>query len=330
MNPSASSRRHFLATSVTALAAAATSAPLLAQTAGVTGTEPGPRTRRRVLRIAHLTDMHVMPDREGVEDSAAGLTAAIRHAQALPERPDFIFFGGDMVMDSLKADKARALAQWEVWKRVVAEEVKLPYQLCLGNHDIWGWASRNPAIEADPQYGKRLAMDVLGMKERYYSFDRAGWHFVVLDSMQIDYGSHHGYTARLDDEQFAWLGRDLEAVPPEKPVLILSHIPILGACVFLDGDREDTGTWVVPGAWMHIDARRIKTLFNRHPNVKACLSGHVHLVDDVTYLGVRYLCNGAVCGGWWKGNYQEFGPAYAIVDLFDDGSVNNQLVSYHG
>ena len=98
--------------------------------------------------------------------------------------------------------------------------------------------------------------------------------------------------------------------------------------MFLDGDLESTGSWVIPGAWCHIDARRIKNLFHQHPNVKVCLSGHIHLVDDVTYLGVRYLCNGAVCGGWWKGDYQEFAPAYALVDFYDDGTVGNRLVNY--
>ena len=72
----------------------------------------------------------------------------------------------------------------------------------------------------------------------------------------------------------------------------------------------------------------IKTLFRQHPNVKLCLSGHVHLADEVTYLGVRYLCNGAVSGGWWKGPYQEFGPAYAVVDLFEDGSFDHHLEYY--
>jgi 3',5'-cyclic-AMP phosphodiesterase len=327
MKTPSTSRRNFITATATALAAAATSS-LLAQTPAPAGGTAVPAARRRVLRIAHLTDAHVMPNQAGSADSAAGLTAALRHAQGLPERPDVIFFGGDMIMDSLKTDKSRALEQWEVWQRVITEEVKIPYRLCLGNHDIWGWAAHKPEFENDPHYGKRLAMEVLGMKERYYSFDQGGWHLVVLDSMQIDHGSHHGYTARLDDAQFAWLSRDLAATPRETPVLILSHIPILSSCVFLDGDREDTGTWVVPGAWMHIDARRLKTLFHQHPNVKACLSGHVHLVDDVSYLGVRYLCNGAVCGGWWKGGYQEFGPAYAIVDLFADGSVTNEIVNY--
>ncbi len=279
--------------------------------------------RRRVLRVAHLTDLHVLPDLHAPE----GMAAALRHAQAAG--PDLLFFGGDLVMDSLKTEKEKVLGYWDVWDRVFAAEVKTPYQLCLGNHDILGWAIHDqPGVASDPDYGKALALKRLGMRQRYYSFDQAGWHFVVLDSMQQDFGNKHGYTARLDDEQFAWLGRDLAATPAATPVCVLSHIPLLSVCVFFDDDLESTGSWVVPGAWAHIDARRIKDLFHRHPNVKVCLSGHVHLVDDITYLGVRYLCNGAVSGGWWKGKYQEFGPAYALVDFYDDGSVENQLVSY--
>jgi 3',5'-cyclic AMP phosphodiesterase CpdA len=326
MKNSPVSRRQFLTGATAALAAAATPA-LLAHPA-IPEIAAAARPRRRVLRIAHLTDTHVMPPSEGFQDSAAGLARAIRHAQGQADKPDVIFFGGDLVMDALKRDKANVVAQWDVWKRAVADEVKIPYRICLGNHDVWGWASRQFTWENDPQYGKRLALDTLGLEDRYYAFDQAGWHFVVLDSTQIDYDSHHGYTARFDDAQFAWLAADLAATPPETPILILSHIPILASCVFFDDDLEKTGTWVIPGAWMHIDARRCKDLFRRHPNVKVCLSGHVHLVDDVNYLGVRYLCNGAVCGGWWKGSYQEFGPAYALVDLYDDGTVDNRVVAY--
>ena len=290
----------------------------------------GPKSpRKRVLRAAHLTDIHVLPDAEHFDHPEEGMAEAIRHAQAQPDKPDLLLFGGDMVMDSLKTEKSKVLAQWAVWDRIFAAEVKLPYRLCLGNHDVWGWAIHDtPEIEKDPQYGKGLAMERLGIKDRYYSFDQAGWHFVVLDSLERDYGNKAGYTARLDDAQFEWLKSDLAATPASTPIFVMSHIPLLSVCVFFDDDLEATGSWVIPGPWVHIDGRRIKDLFHKHPNVKACISGHVHLADDVTYLGVRYLCNGAVSGGWWKGPYQEFGPAYALVDLYDDGSVENTLVYY--
>ncbi|MGQ9650788.1 MAG: hypothetical protein ACUVXJ_11815 [Phycisphaerae bacterium] len=62
--------------------------------------------------------------------------------------------------------------------------------------------------------------------------------------------------------------------------------------------------------------------------MKVCLSGHVHLIDRVDYLGVSYLCNGAVCGGWWEGPYQECDAGYALVDLYDDGSFEKRYVQF--
>jgi len=296
---------------------------------GLLAAASGPSAgRRRVLRAAHLTDLHVMPEMEGFQNSAAGMAECIRHAQAQTDKPDVLFFGGDLIMDALKLEKEKVTAQWDVWGKVVSAEVKIPAKLCLGNHDVWGWAIRDAALEGEALYGKTFALERLAMKGPYYSYDQAGWHFIVLDSVQRDYGNKHGYTARLDDAQFAWLAKDLAATPAAMPVCVLSHIPILSACVFFDTDLEATGSWVIPGAWTHIDARRIKDLFRKHANVKVCLSGHVHLADDITYLGVRYLCNGAVSGGWWKGDYQEFPPAYALVDFYDDGSVENRLVPY--
>ena len=281
--------------------------------------------RRRLLRAAHLTDIHVSPDNHAPE----GMAAALRHAQGQADKPDILLFGGDCIGDALGTPKPQVLVQWGIWDRVMAAELKIPAYQCIGNHDIFGWNQRDqPDLPQDPAYGKTLALEHLGLKERYYSFDHAGWHFVVLDSMELNHSNNQGYLARLDDIQFAWLARDLAATPTAMPVCVLSHIPILSTAAFLDGENAGTGTWIVPGAWMHIDARRIKDLFKQHPNVKVCLSGHLHMEDDTTYLGVRYLCNGAVCGGWWKGKHDEFGPAYALIDFYDDGSVENQIVAY--
>lgn len=285
---------------------------------------PATPARRRSLRIAHLTDIHVQP---GL-GAAAGMAAALRQVQRLPDRPELLLFGGDCIGDALENPREKVLEQWAIWERVLAEELRLPARQCLGNHDIFGWKLRDrPGVEQDPLYGKAFALERLGLKSAYYSFDLAGWHFVVLDSMQIDAGNQ-GYIARLDEEQFAWLERDLTRTPQATPVCVLSHIPILSGAVYFDGNLAKGSDWVVPGAWMHIDAARIKDLFYRHPHVKVCLSGHLHMVDDVTYLGVRYLCNGAVSGGWWKGKYHQFGPAYAVLDLYADGQVEREMVEF--
>jgi len=283
-----------------------------------------PSPRRRALRVAHLTDIHVS-DKPGAPE---GMAAALRHAQNLADPPDFLLFGGDCIGDALYTPKEYVLPQWDLWDRVLKAELKLPAYQCLGNHDIYGWKHRDRAsAEKDPAYGKPLALARLGLKQAYYSFDRGGWHFVVLDSMQFA-ENNWGFVGLLDEPQFQWLEQDLAATPATTPVCALSHMPILSAAAYFDGKVDPSRDWSVPGASMHIDAQRLKDLFFRHPNVKVCLSGHLHLVDDVTYLGVRYLCNGAVCGGWWKGKNQEFGPLYAVLDFYSDGSVDHQIVSY--
>jgi 3',5'-cyclic-AMP phosphodiesterase len=284
-------------------------------------------TKKRSLRIAHLTDMHILPV-GSIENKVA---SAFRHAQAQADPPDIILNTGDSIMDSLKTTKDEAQKQWDAFDQVVQAECKLPIYHAIGNHDVWGWGlpQAGAEIQSDPLYGKNLAMQRLGLENRYYSFDRSGWHFIVLDSTHLpNDASQHPYIGMLDDEQYQWLVKDVEQAGSETPICIVSHIPILCACEFFDGDNESSGNWVVPAAWMHIDARRFRSLFLSHPNIRLCLSGHAHQYESLDYLGVRYLTDGAVCGNWWGGAYLDFPPAYVLVDLYEDGSADSQFVAY--
>ncbi len=310
------------------LLAGAGGAALLSPAALAGQQKPAPRpakrgpNAKRCLRIAHLTDIHVQPEK----NAPAGFAACLHHVQSQADRPDVIFTGGDSIMDCMGADEARTKAQWDVWQRVLKAECSLPVESCIGNHDVWGWNKKESKTTGrEAQWGKRWVMDIFGVEQPYRSFDRAGWHFIFLDSTFPKGG---GYTAKLDDRQFEWLAADLQQTPRGTPVCLVSHIPILAACAYFDGDNEESGDWVVPGAWMHTDARKLKNLFKKHPNVKLCLSGHIHLVDRVDYLGVTYLCNGAVSGGWWGGDYQECHNGYGLVDLYADGTFDHRYVTY--
>jgi hypothetical protein len=289
-----------------------------AVTARALSKQPPPnRPGGTVLRLAHLTDVHVRPD----GNSRAGLTDCLRHVHTLSDVPDLILNGGDAISDAFHTSKEEARGEWEVWHKVVRDECRLPMEHCLGNHDLGGDTGGDPACTD----GKRRAMEALGLERRYRSFDRAGWHFVVLDSVTVKGNS---YQAQLDDAQFQWLEADLLAVKNDVPVLILSHVPILTVCAYFDGDNEKSGDWVVPGRWMHIDARRLKELFRKHTNVRLCLSGHIHLRDRVEYDGVTYICDGAVSGNWWNGPYQGCPPGYGLVDLRADGGFEHRYVAY--
>ncbi|MBM3151541.1 MAG: metallophosphoesterase [Chloroflexi bacterium] len=280
-----------------------------------------------VLRFAHISDMHIQTSYQSQR-----LARALRNIQLLTPSVDFIFNAGDCIMDSLYATKDEALEQWGLFHAGLPADFPIPVHHVIGNHDVWGWGL-NPERQAeylnDPLFGKGLALQQLGLTNRYYSFDRNGWHFIVLDSIHpaiVD--SEHPYTGKLDDEQFAWLKQELETVPPSTPILVVSHIPILCACELLDGNNEASGNWNMPGAWMHIDARKFWELFWDHPNVKLCLSGHAHQVEDLRYHGVRYVNNGSICGNWWNGSYMDCPPGYMLYDLYADSSANCEYIIY--
>ncbi|MFT5424879.1 MAG: Icc protein [Phycisphaerales bacterium] len=315
--PTDLSRRDALrAISVGGLGAAALSAG--ASGGGAGGGEPD--GRRRVLRVAHLTDMHI----DGERGSDRALAACYAHAQE--HGAELILNTGDTVMELNGASRTGAERQWGVFQRVTKAECGLEMVSAIGNHDCWGWESGG---SAEPGRGKQMVRQELALPGRYYRVDRAGWSFVVLDSIWSGEGG--GYAGRLDGEQLEWLREELAKIGPETPTVVMTHIPIITACGFFDGERfgERCGErgWTIPGSWMHEDARALKDLFIKHPNVKLALSGHMHQLDRVDFAGVSYVCSGAVSGNWWKGQYYGCDYGYSMIDLFDDGSFEQ---SYHG
>jgi 3',5'-cyclic-AMP phosphodiesterase len=295
--------------------------PGVAEVLGQTDTV---RNRRRVLRFAHMTDVHVKPERGAAE----GMTKALRHAQSLSDPPELIVNGGDAIMDALGQTRSRTQEQWGLWHSILKNECSLPVESCIGNHDIWGWYKKKSGTAGDePQWGKASALAELGLNKPYRAFGRAGWRFIVLDSVQLREGGG-AYTAKLDDEQFDWLAGELASIDPATPVVIISHIPIVSVVPAFFKDYFKDGKTQVPGALLHTDMHRIKDLFYKHKNIKLCLSGHIHLVDRVEYLGVTYICGGAVSGAWWGGDWHECEAGYGVIDLYDDGGFGYQYVPY--
>ncbi len=121
-------RRHFLIGTAAALTRRLIVSYKAVQAAHTIG------NRKRVLRMAHLTDTHIQPER----GAAAGVALALKHLRKLDHPPALILIGGDSIMDSFGTDRVRADVQWELWKQVFLDECTLPVRSCLGSHDIWG------------------------------------------------------------------------------------------------------------------------------------------------------------------------------------------------
>lgn len=281
-----------------------------------------PRPRKRVLRLAHLTDIHVQPEKRAGE----GMAACLKHVSELADKPDLILTGGDHVMDSFEATFDRTKTQWDLFTKTLADGMNIPVRSCVGNHDAWGWnKAKSKTTGSENNWGKDWAVDALKIPARYYSFDQAGWHFVALDSVFPD---GDGYLGKLDDEQAEWLDADLAKVPKGTPTLVLSHIPILTVTTVVYTKPDKDNNFKLDGSLQHCDYARIKAIFEKHNTVRLCLSGHMHLVDRCDYNGVTYLCNGAVSGNWWKGRHRDCDEGYAAINLFDDGSFEHEYIKY--
>ena len=110
-----------------------------------------PPKSKRVLRIAHLTDIHVQPEKKAGE----GMAQALKHVHAQKDRPDLILTGGDLIMDAFGADHDRTKIQWDLFAKVLKNENGLPVEHCIGNHDVWGFSKREDKPEYAAKAGKK-------------------------------------------------------------------------------------------------------------------------------------------------------------------------------
>ncbi len=264
-----------------------------------------PTPKRAHITVAHITDVHLSTDAAVAERFRQCLAAVKKH------KVDFILNGGDSIMDASYNDVVRdkVTGQWAAWDTCMEDLKGYEVFSCIGNHDCW-WAAPS---KSDDMYGKDYVVKRLKIPARYYSFDRKGWHFIILDG--------NNERISLDEAQYNWLVNDLEKLPANTPTLLMSHFPVFGATPILVGGN-------------HADNKKLKDLFYKHRDkVRVMLSGHNHLYDKILYNGVWYCCNGAMSGFWWgKGDKESAGPGYyletppgfAILKLYQDGTLENE------
>ena len=252
--------------------------------------------------FVHFTDSHIQPELR----AGAGTAQAFRAIAKIPH--DFALAGGDLVMDVFDQGPARATALFDLY-RGAAGDLPRPVHSVLGNHDIYGISNKAGVPATDPLYGKKLFEDRLG-QPRYQAFDHKGWHFILLDSVQI--GPDRGWFGLIDDEQLGWLSSDLGKTGKQTPIVVLTHMPLASATgQFFGGKPEGLKTLLItnPGP--------VLSLFDGY-KLKAVLQGHTHVREVVEYGGCRYITPGAICGNWWKGAFKGSPEGYAVFTVKGD------------
>lgn len=263
-------------------------------------------------KISYLTDTHLPADPLIQERASEALDLGSSNA-------DLMIFGGDNLMAIDHKDEAAIKAQFEGWKRVTKNWVTRPTKAILGNHDVEQWEST-----PSPMNGKKRALELFGMSGRYWSHKQNGWRIIGLDTVHQDGDSFKGW---LDPEQLEWLAGELKDT--KTPTMVVGHIPLLTVTSLANSNlKPKDKAFPIPfGSHVSNHYEAIK-LFREAGNVKLVLSGHTHMQDRVDYAGTSYICAGAVCGGWWNGANEGFGPAFPIFDLKSDGTFTYNYINW--
>ena len=259
-----------------------------------------------------FTDTHI----ESELDAAHGCDMAFRQIHGL--KAEFAIQGGDHIFDGLAVPTARSLALFDMYDKT-QQSVGMKVYHTIGNHDVLGVYPASGMAPSDPLYGKKYWEDHMG--KTFYSFDRKGVHFIVLDSIGIT--DDRAYEGRIDAAQTVWLATDLKKQAPGAPIIVISHIPIVSAFASYvpvpTTEAKHHGMTVA-------NSDEVIPLFEGH-NVLAVLQGHTHINERVDWHGVPYITSGAVSGNWWKGTRMGAAEGYTVVSL-RGGKLSTRYETY--
>lgn len=178
----------------------------------------------------------------------------VREIQRL--KPDFVLSVGDMI-EGYTNDTIAIKREWEEYKRLL-EPLTMPIYLAPGNHDIWDSTS----LELYKRY----------IGEPYYSFNRRGMHFILLDNSRYD------TVGAFSSKQIDWLTADLERNMDATHTFAVFHIPY----------------WIETIAEEKSDT--LHNLFERY-GVDGVFTGHYHSYFSGEFDGIIYTGVGSSGGG---------------------------------
>lgn len=206
------------------------------------------------------------PHKDIMHDADERLRAFVDAARR--DRADFLLQLGDFCRPY---EKNRSFLN--VW-----ESFPGPRFHTLGNHDNDGgfqW----------PQ-----VLEFWGLKDRYYSFDQGGWHFVVLDGNEKKPAKPApGYPRFIGAAQLAWLEADLRQTTA--PTLIFSHQSL----------EDDEGVENREAVRAVLEKANTSAGWRK---VGACLSGHHHIDFQREINGIQYLQINSMAYSWLGEKYQ--------------------------
>jgi len=205
---------------------------------------------------------------------------------------------GDIMSDQLDL--------FDMYNRAAAR-VGFPFYNVIGNHDMNYDAADDS--DSDETFHRWFGPN-------YYAFNRGNVHFVAMDDVHWKGAGQGGgnYECRFGQRQLAWLAKDLQGVPDDHLVVIMTHIPLITPLGYPCGDLS----------------RFFETIASRRKVL--ALSGHTHYQEEMV-LGpeagwqgpgqLHQLNIATVSGAWWSGHTDKRGIPTADCR---DGTPNGYVV----
>jgi predicted phosphodiesterase len=195
---------------------------------------------------------------------------------------------------------------WKSFDVVVPiyKQLKAPHYHVLGNHDF---------DVADDK--KLLVPERLGLKSRYYSFERGNWRFIAVDGNDVSlYAYPKGskldmaskaiydamakkpprYNGAVGKMQLAWLQEQFDAARKAKQrVILFCHFPVF--------PKNGHNLW---------NDNEITRLLAANKDIIAWINGHNHAGNYGRKGGIHYLT--------LKGMVDTEETSYAVVDVYEN------------
>jgi predicted phosphodiesterase len=190
-------------------------------------------------------------------DFAGTLPKAIAAVNALPQKPDFVVFTGDLTHTTDDAKERRErLAKF----RELSQELKVANIKYLpGEHDA--------SLDQGAAYRELFGPS-------HYTFDHKGVHFIALDNVSDS-------AAHLGDEQLRWLAADLKKQSHAARIVVLVHRPLFDLAADWDWATPDGGQAIE----MLMPYQNVTVLYGHIHQVNHHQSGHIghHAATGMMY-----------------------------------------------
>jgi len=246
-----------------------------------------------------LPDTHLRPD-SLIEKNFDAVTEKINSLD-----PDFLMLGGDMIYTAKNGDEKKAQMLFDFMDKKF-KDFKMPFYYTMGNHEVVGILPNSGIDSSDPAWGKGLYEK--RYCKRYYSFEKYGWKFFVLDGIKI-LKKEMNYTSGVDSVQIAWIKKELSSVDKDMPLVVVIHTPLVNPKSFTNPVFEIISS----------NAREVLDQFKDH-NLRLVLQGHNHVYMNLFYEGIYYISGGSTLpntGFWNRG--------FTLFNIVDD-KINVEFI----